>query len=68
MAAPELLMDLLAAILHIRKELEASDMAKVMAAKKDYRELLDSFYNEYRDMIAPEQYEAVSDVRLETCI
>lgn len=61
MAASELLIDLLGAILHIRKELEATDTATVLDAKKDYRELLDSFYDKYRDKIAPEQYETAKD-------
>jgi Tfp pilus assembly protein PilF len=61
MSTPELLKDLLVTILSIQKELKGSDFEKVKAAQEAYHELLDGFYEEYQDMIAPQQYEAAKD-------
>jgi hypothetical protein len=61
MSTPELLKDLLITILSIQKELAVSDANKGKIAQEAYRELLDGFYEEYQDMIAPQQYEAAKD-------
>jgi hypothetical protein len=58
MYKPELLKDLLATIQCLKKELAGSDAEKVNVAQEAYQELLDGFYEEYQDMMAPEQYEA----------
>lgn len=58
MSSPELLQDLLATILNLQKELAGSDPDKFSDAQEAYRELLDDFYEEYQDMMAPQQYEA----------
>lgn len=57
MAYAELLNDLLITVKCLKNELQGSDMGKVKVAQEAYRELLDGFYEEYRDMIAPQQYE-----------
>jgi hypothetical protein len=61
MYSPELLNDLLITVRCIQKELIGSDAEKVGAAQEAYQELLDDFYNEYQDMLAPEQYRAAKD-------
>lgn len=61
MSTPELLKDLLVTILSIQKELSGSDPEKVKVAQEAYRELLDGFYEEYQDMLAPQQYEGAKD-------
>jgi hypothetical protein len=58
MSTPELLKDLLITIQCLKKELTGSDTEKVKVAQDAYRELLDGFYEEYQDMMAPQQYEA----------
>ena len=58
MSTPELLKDLLVTILCIQKELTGSDAEKVKVAQEAYQELLDGFYEEYQEMMAPQQYEA----------
>jgi hypothetical protein len=61
MSTPELLKDLLVTILSIQKELKGSDFEKIKAAQEAYQELLDGFYEEYQDIMAPEQYEGAKD-------
>jgi hypothetical protein len=61
MSTPELLKDLLVTILSIQKELKGSDFEKIKAAQEAYQELLDGFYEEYQDIMAPEQYEGAQD-------
>ena len=61
MSTPELLKDLLATIQCLKKELAGSDAEKVKVAQEAYQELLDGFYEEYEDMMAPQQYRAAKD-------
>ncbi|MCX5826304.1 MAG: hypothetical protein NTY86_23250, partial [Deltaproteobacteria bacterium] len=61
MYSPELLKDLLIAIQCLKKELDGSDAEKVMVAQDAYQELLDGFYEEYKDIMAPEQYRTAKD-------
>jgi len=61
MSTTELLKDLLATILYLKKELAGSDAKKVKVAQKAYQELLDGFYVEYQDMMAPLHYELAKD-------
>ena len=61
MYSPELLQDLLVTIRCIQKELSGSDAEKVKAAQEAYQELLDGFYEEYQDKMAPQQYKAAKD-------
>ena len=61
MSSPKLLKDLLVTILCIQNELKGSDAEKVKVAQEAYRELPDGFYEEYQDMIVPQQYEAARD-------
>ena len=58
MYSPELLQDLLVTIRCIQNVLQGSDVEKVKAAQEAYQELLDDFYEEYQDAMAPEQYMA----------
>ena len=61
MTTPELLKDLLVTIQCLQKELNGSDAEKITVAQEAYQELLDGFYEEYQDMMAPQQYEAAKD-------
>ena len=61
MYSPELLQDLLVTIRCIQKELKGSDAGEVKAAQEAYQELLDSFYEEYQDKMAPQQYRTSKD-------
>ena len=61
MTTPELLKDLLVTIQCLKKELAGSDAEKVKVAQEAYQELLDGFYEEYQDMMAPQQYGAAKD-------
>lgn len=61
MSTPELLKDLLVAILSIQKVLADPENQKFRAAQEAYRELLDGFYEEYQDIMAPRQYELAKD-------
>ena len=61
MYSPELLQDLLVTIQCIQKELRGSDAEKIKAAQEAYQELLDGFYEEYQDKMAPQQYKAAKD-------
>jgi hypothetical protein len=61
MSTPELLKDLLITILSLQKELAGSDPERIRVAQEAYRELLDGFYEEYQDMMAPRQYEGAKD-------
>ena len=58
MYSPELLNDLLITVLCIQKELKGDDFEKVKVAQEAYQELLDDFYDEYQDKMAPQQYRA----------
>ena len=61
MSTPELLKDLLVTIQCLKKELAGSDSERVKVAQEAYHELLDGFYEEYQDMMAPQQYKAAKD-------
>ena len=61
MSTPELLKDLLVTILSIQKELKDPESERFRAVHEAYRELLDGFYEEYQDMMAPRQYEGAKD-------
>ena len=61
MYKPELLKDLLITIQCLQKELAGSDAEKVRVAQEAYDELLDDFYEEYQDMMAPQQYSAAKN-------
>jgi len=61
MSKTDLLKDRLITIQCLKKELTGSDAEKVKVAQDAYRELLDGFYEEYLDMMAPEQYRAAKD-------
>jgi hypothetical protein len=61
MSTPELLKDLLVTIQCIQRELKGSDQEKIKAAREAYQELLDGFYQEYQDIMAPMQYEKTKD-------
>lgn len=55
------LKDLLITIQCIQKELKGPDAEKAKAAQGAYHELLDGFYEEYQDKMAPQQYKAAKD-------
>ncbi len=57
MYRPELLKDLLIIIQCLKKELAGPDVEKVTVAQEAYQELREGFYEEYGDMVAPQQYE-----------
>lgn len=40
---------------------DGSDAENVKVAQEAYHELLDGFYEEYQDMLAPQQYRAAKD-------
>jgi hypothetical protein len=61
MSTPELLKDLLITIQCLQKELAGSDVEKVRIAQEAYHELLDGFYEEYKDIMVSEQYKAAKD-------
>ena len=61
MSKTDLLKDLLVTIQCLKKELTEPDMEKVKVAQEAYQELLDGFYEEYLDMMVPEQYRAAKD-------
>lgn len=61
MYSPELLQDLLVTILCIQKELKGSDTEKAKTAQEAYQELLEGFYEEYQDKMAPQQFRAAKD-------
>ena len=61
MSTPELLKDLLVTVQCLQKELAGSDSKKTKEAKEAYRELLNQFYEEYQDMLAPQEYKGASD-------
>lgn len=58
MSNPEYLNDLLVTIMAIQKVLAGTAPDKLSEAQEAYRELLDGFYEEYGDLMAPQQYEA----------
>ena len=55
------LKDLLITIQCIQKELKGPDAEKAKAAQEAYQDLLDGFYEEYQDKMAPQQYRAAKD-------
>ena len=61
MYSPELLKDLLITVQCLKKELAGSDTEKVEVAQEAYHELLDGFYEEYQDMMEPEQCRAAKN-------
>lgn len=61
MSTPELLKDLLVTILSIQKVLADPENERFRTAQEAYHELLEGFYEEYRDMMAPRQYELAKD-------
>jgi hypothetical protein len=61
MSRHESLKDLHIAIQCLQKELKGSDREKVEAAQEAYQELLDEFYDEYPDLLSPEQLERAED-------
>ena len=46
-------------VLHIQGKLMSSDVEDVKAAMKEYTKLVDRFYHENKDFIAPQQYNAI---------
>lgn len=58
MSSSGYLNDLLVTIMAIQRVLAGSDPDKFSDAEESYRELLDDFYEEYQDLMAPQQYEA----------
>jgi len=61
MYAPDLLRELHITIRCIQKEMDGVDGEKAKVSAKAYRELLEDFYEEYRDTISREQYEKAKD-------
>jgi hypothetical protein len=61
MYKPELLKDLQITIQCLKKELAGSDTEKVEVAQESYHELLDGFYEEYRDVLTPDQCSAAKN-------
>ncbi len=41
---------------YIEQRLESSDAVEVVLAMQDYRNLVDKFYSEFQDFMAPQQY------------
>jgi hypothetical protein len=56
-----LLKDLLNTVQCLKKELTGSEVEKVKVTQEAYQELLDGFYEEYQDTMAPQQYETAKD-------
>ena len=61
MSTPELLKDLLVTVQCLKKEPAGSDAGREKEAQEAYRALLDQFYEEYPEMLAPQQYRAARD-------
>lgn len=61
MSRRESLKDLHIAIQCLQQELSGSDEERVEAAQEAYRELLDDFYEEYPDLLSPQQLERAKD-------
>jgi hypothetical protein len=61
MSKTELLQALLVTIECLKKELTGSDIEKVKVAQEAYHELLDGFHEEYKDMMARQQFEKAKD-------
>ncbi len=61
MSRRESLKDLHIAIQCLQQELSGSDVERVEAAQEAYRELLDDFYEEYPDLLSPQQLEKGKD-------
>ena len=45
---------------YIEQRLESSDAVEVVSAMRDYRILVDKFYSEFQDFMAPQQYEGAT--------
>ncbi|MCE5262572.1 MAG: hypothetical protein LLG97_03440 [Deltaproteobacteria bacterium] len=58
MSSPELLKDLLVTILSMQKVLQDPENENFRGAQEAYLKLLDGFYEEFQDMMAPQQYDA----------
>jgi hypothetical protein len=61
MPTPELLQGLLVTIECLKRELTGSDIEKVKVAKEAYQELLEGFHEEYKDIMAWQQFEKAKD-------
>jgi hypothetical protein len=61
MFPPELMNNLIVTIQNVQKERNGSNGGKGKVAQEVYQELLDGFYDEYRDMILSQQYEAAKE-------
>jgi hypothetical protein len=61
MSKTELLKGLLITIECLKRELTGSDIEKVKVAKEAYQELLEGFHEEYKDIMAWQQFEKAKD-------
>ncbi|MHB9098492.1 MAG: hypothetical protein ACYC5X_11810 [Syntrophales bacterium] len=61
MSRRESLKDLHIAIQCLQQELSGSDEEKVETAQEAYQELLDDFYDDYPDLLSPQQFEKAKD-------
>jgi hypothetical protein len=61
MTTPELLQGLLVTIECLKRELAGSEISKVKVAQEAYQELLDGFHEEYKEMMARQQFEKAKD-------
>jgi hypothetical protein len=61
MPTPELLQGLLVTIECLKRELTGSDIEKVKVAQEAYQELLYGFHEEYKDIMAWQQFEKAKD-------
>jgi hypothetical protein len=61
MPKTELLQALLITVECLKKELAGSDMEKVKVAQEAYQELLHGFHEEYKDIMAWQQFEKAKD-------
>lgn len=61
MSTPEILKDLFVTIRYIQKEPNSTDLEKIEAAQEAYQELLNIFYQDYQDRMAPMQYKKAKD-------
>jgi hypothetical protein len=57
MSKTDLLKDLLVTVECLKNELAVSNIKKVKIAQEAYHELLDDFYEEYRDIMARQLFE-----------
>jgi Tfp pilus assembly protein PilF len=61
MSKTDLLQELLVTVECLKKELTVSDVEKVKVAQEAYHELLEGFFEEYKDMMARQQFEKAKD-------